>query len=138
MQRRRGRQRTLVQEGRSSAIGRRREDETWQFSYQAASHTTRASRLRNLSAQRAAAAACLGRATRSPLAWLLLGGFALHAVGIGWGLPASDGWDDDGVAPRDFLVGAYMTYRTSHYFTYPPVHLVLLTILTLPVTLLGL
>jgi hypothetical protein len=75
---------------------------------------------------------------RSPLAWVVVCALVLHVVGIGWGLPASDGWDDDGVAPRDFIVGTYMTFWRGHYFTYPPVHLAALTLLTLPVTLIGL
>jgi hypothetical protein len=78
------------------------------------------------------------QAIRSPLAWVVACTLVLHVVGIGWGLPAADGWDDDGIAPRDFLVGSYLTFRPGHYFTYPPVHLVALTLLTLPVTLFGL
>ena len=59
-------------------------------------------------------------------------------VGIGWGLPASDGWDNDGVAPRDFLVGLVETVTPGHYFVYPPVHLVLLAVATAPATLIAL
>lgn len=62
----------------------------------------------------------------------------LRVVGIGWGLPASDGWDVDGIAPRDFLPGVVETFTPGHYFTYPPLHLALLTVLTLPVTLVAL
>jgi hypothetical protein len=80
----------------------------------------------------------LRRAVRSPLAWIVFGALVLHTIGIGWGLPASDGWDDDGIAPRDFLVGTYMAYRPGHYFAYPPLHLVVLTVLTFPATLLAL
>src|SRR4051794_17674471 len=75
---------------------------------------------------------------RSPLTWILGIVGVLHAVGIGWGLPASDGWDNDGIAPRDFLVGLVETFTPGHYFTYPPVHLVLLGVVTLPVTLTAL
>jgi hypothetical protein len=57
----------------------------------------------------------------------------LRLVGIGWGLPGSDAWEDDGIAPRDFLVGTVETYTPGHYFTYPPVHLIGLTLLTSPV-----
>lgn len=70
--------------------------------------------------------------------WLLLGIATLHVVGIGWGLPASDGWDVDGVSPRDFLSGMVKTVTPGDYFTYPPLHLLLLTVLTLPVTLVAL
>jgi hypothetical protein len=77
-------------------------------------------------------------AARSPLAWILSGLFVLRLAGIGWGLPASDGWDNDGVAPRDFLAGLVETVRPGHYFTYPPVHLALLALVTAPVTALAL
>lgn len=69
---------------------------------------------------------------------LLLAIGILHVVGIGWGLPASDGWDVDGVSPRDFLAGIMKTATPGDYFTYPPLHLLLLTVLTLPVTLVAL
>ncbi len=62
----------------------------------------------------------------------------LHLPGLGWGLPGPDGWDDDGVAPRDFLVGVVQTYQPGEFFRYPPVHLLLLSFLTLPIWLVGL
>jgi hypothetical protein len=70
---------------------------------------------------------------RDPLAWILFANVVLHGVGIWWGLPSSTGWDDDGVAPRDFLPGVVETFRWGSHYTYPPLHLVLLTVLTLPV-----
>jgi len=69
---------------------------------------------------------------RSPLFWILLLAAVLRAPGIGWGLPASDGWDDDGVAPRNFLVGLAQTYMPGSYFTYPPLHMILLALLAMP------
>lgn len=63
--------------------------------------------------------------------------FLVYVAGVGWGLPASDGWDVDGIAPRDFLVGVLETYTPGKYFTYPPLHLLLLSILTAPVTLVA-
>ena len=77
-------------------------------------------------------------AAASPLAWVLAAQCCLHLVGIGWGLPASDGWDNDGVAPRDFLAGVVETFSPGHYFRYPPVHLLLLTGLTSPVSIIAL
>jgi hypothetical protein len=74
----------------------------------------------------------------SPLAWVLVGVLAIHGVGIGWGLPGTDGWDDDGVAPRDFLFGVAETFTPGHYYTYPPLHLILLAILTCPGWIAGL
>ncbi len=60
-----------------------------------------------------------------------------HGTALNWGLPASDGWDVDGVAPRDILPGLALTYAPGKYFTYPPFHLGLIAALTLPVTVLA-
>jgi 4-amino-4-deoxy-L-arabinose transferase-like glycosyltransferase len=80
----------------------------------------------------------VAKASRSPLAWITVGLLVLRAIGIGWGLPASDGWDNDGVAPRDFLAGLVETVTPGHYATYPPVHLALLAVVTAPVTAVAL
>ncbi len=80
----------------------------------------------------------VAEASRSPLSWLLAAILVLRVVGIGWGLPASDGWDNDGVAPRDFLAGLVETVSPGRFYTYPPVHLVLLAVVTAPVTLVAL
>jgi dolichyl-phosphate-mannose-protein mannosyltransferase len=61
----------------------------------------------------------------------------LHAVGLSWGLPASESWDNDGVAPRDFLPGLAATFTPGKYYTYPPLQLALLALLTAPVTLVA-
>jgi hypothetical protein len=73
------------------------------------------------------------RARSQPLTWILIAMIGLRVVGITWGLPGSDAWEDDGIAPRDFLVGTVETYTPGHFFTYPPVHLIGLTLLTAPV-----
>jgi 4-amino-4-deoxy-L-arabinose transferase-like glycosyltransferase len=75
---------------------------------------------------------------RSPLAWILGVLLVLRAIGIGWGLPSSDGWDNDGVAPRDFLAGLVETVTPGHYATYPPVHFALLAVVTAPITAVAL
>lgn len=75
----------------------------------------------------------LRSAAREPMTWVLALALTLRVVGIGWGLPGSDGWDEDGVAPRDFLAAVYQTYDPGgDFYVYPPVHLVLLTVLHLP------
>jgi 4-amino-4-deoxy-L-arabinose transferase-like glycosyltransferase len=71
------------------------------------------------------------------MAWILLVVGIVHAVGVGWGLPASDGWDIDGVAPRDFLPGLAATFTPGRYTTYPPVHLAILAVLTLPIVIVA-
>jgi hypothetical protein len=70
--------------------------------------------------------------------WVIVADAVLYAVGIGWGLPASDGWDNDGVAPRDFLAGLVETVTPGHYFRYPPAHLLLLALLTSPASIASL
>jgi hypothetical protein len=74
----------------------------------------------------------------SPVTWVLVGLAALRVAGIGWGLPGSDGWDNDGVAPRDFLPGLVESFTPGHFYTYPPLHLALLALLTAPITAIGL
>ncbi|MCL2450061.1 MAG: hypothetical protein FWD17_14025, partial [Polyangiaceae bacterium] len=70
-----------------------------------------------------------------PLRVVLFCTAIVHAVGLTWGMPASDGWDVDGVAPRDIFPGVGLTYAPGHYFTYPPLHLALVGVVTLPVLL---
>jgi hypothetical protein len=65
----------------------------------------------------------------------LLAAAVLHGIPLSWGMPASDGWDVDGVAPRDNLPGLAETYTPGHFYTYPPLHLAIVAVLTLPVTL---
>jgi hypothetical protein len=69
---------------------------------------------------------------RNPLVWILAVAAGLRLAGLFWGLPASDGWDDDGFAPRNFLTALALTYKHGSYFTYPPLHAFLLAILSLP------
>lgn len=58
----------------------------------------------------------------------------LHGTALSWGMPASDAWDNDGVAPRDFLPGLASTFTPGDFYTYPPLHLALLAVLTAPFT----
>src|SRR5436309_12981891 len=72
------------------------------------------------------------RLVRHPLVWILLATAGLRLAGLFWGLPAADGWDDDGFAPRNFLTALALTWKPGSYFTYPPLHAILLAILPLP------
>lgn len=69
---------------------------------------------------------------RAPLFWILAVAAGLRIAGLFWGLPASDGWDDDGFAPRNFLTALALTYTPGSFFTYPPLHAFIMAILTLP------
>lgn len=69
---------------------------------------------------------------RTPLFWILAVAAGLRVAGLFWGVPASDGWDDDGFAPRNFLTALALTYKPGSFFTYPPLHAFIVAILTLP------
>ena len=75
---------------------------------------------------------------RNPLFWILMAAAGLRLSGLFWGLPASDGWDDDGFSPRNFLTALALTWKPGSYFTYPPLHALLLAILNLPSIILAL
>lgn len=70
---------------------------------------------------------------RAPLFWILLAAGGLRLAGLFWGLPASDGWDDDGFTPRNFLTALALTWKPGSFFTYPPLHALLLALPALPV-----
>jgi hypothetical protein len=69
---------------------------------------------------------------RPELAVLLAFAVAV-AVGSGWGLPGSDSWAPDAISPRSCGLGAIAeTYTPGHFHTYPPLHMAILTVLSLP------
>jgi 4-amino-4-deoxy-L-arabinose transferase-like glycosyltransferase len=69
---------------------------------------------------------------RNPLFWILLVAAGLRLSGLFWGLPASDGWDDDGFSPRNFLTALALTWKPGSHFTYPPLHAIWLAVLNFP------
>jgi hypothetical protein len=73
------------------------------------------------------------RGLRTPLGGVLAAALLVRVTSFIWGMPGSDGWDDDGVAPRDFLVAVLESFWPGHHATYPPLHMLLLTALTAPV-----
>ncbi len=75
----------------------------------------------------------MSRLLRSPMFWILMTAAGLRLAGLAWGLPAADGWDDDGFAPRNFLTALALTWKPGAYFTYPPLHALLLALPSLPV-----
>ncbi|MGD0678892.1 MAG: hypothetical protein ABSC94_26100 [Polyangiaceae bacterium] len=55
------------------------------------------------------------------------------ATGFTWGLPGSHSWAADSISPRSCGLGAIVeTYRPGHFHTYPPLHMALLSLLSLP------
>ena len=60
--------------------------------------------------------------------------FALsQLIAIGWDLPGNYGWENDGIAPRDFFAGIAINLTPGQGHRYPMFHNLLLGILSLPV-----
>lgn len=71
---------------------------------------------------------------RDPLRWVL--GLTAVAVLLGswWNLPCTDAWSNDEVSPRASALGAvFETWTPGHFFRYPPLHVLALTVLQSPV-----
>ncbi len=74
---------------------------------------------------------CLFRGPR----WLYVAALAALVPGVGWGLPHSESWANDAVSPRSSgLFAIALPYWWGHFHTYPPLHMLILTVLCLPVT----
>ncbi len=55
------------------------------------------------------------------------------AVGCTWGLPGPDAWCADSISPRSCgLFAIAETYRWGHYHVYAPLHMAVLTLVSLP------
>jgi hypothetical protein len=92
---------------------------------------------RPMPAERAARSALqryFGRGRWSDPARLVLLAFAIAlGVGFAWGLPGTDSWAADSISPRSCGLGAIVeTYRPGHFHHYPPLHMGLLTVVSLP------
>ena len=70
---------------------------------------------------------------RDPKALVLLAIAIAIAIGFTWGLPGPDTWSADSISPRSCGLGAIAeTYTPGHFHTYPPLHMAILTVLSLP------
>jgi hypothetical protein len=59
--------------------------------------------------------------------------FALtQLVTVAWDLPGSHGWENDGVAPREFFAGVAQNLTPGQGHQYPLLHSLLLALLSLP------
>ena len=68
-----------------------------------------------------------------PATWLHLGFLVAVIVGCNWALPGPDTWANDSISPRSCGLGAIVeTYRTGHRHHYPPLHMAVLTVVSLP------
>lgn len=75
---------------------------------------------------------------RDPLTWVVAVFILLCLGGANWNLPCTDSWHNDALAPRPAGLGAVVeTWHPGHFFRYPPLQLLALTVLSLPWILLG-
>lgn len=76
--------------------------------------------------------------SRMPRVWLLIAAFALYITGINWGLPSSEDWLSDSLAPFHPLLGLMKGFSFGYLHKYPLVHQFILAILNLPVVIAAL
>ena len=66
----------------------------------------------------------------------IVAAFALSQLAaVGWDLPGSYGWENDGIAPRDFFAGIAINLSPGQGHRYPMFHNLLIGLLSMPVLL---
>jgi hypothetical protein len=67
------------------------------------------------------------------VALIALAFVATQLVAVGWDVPGSHGWENDGVAPRDLFGGLAENLTPGHAHRYPLLHYLVLAIPCLPI-----
>jgi hypothetical protein len=67
--------------------------------------------------------------------WIVLAFALSQLAAIGWDLPGSYGWENDGVAPRDFFVGIALNLTPGQGHRYPLFHNLVVGVLCIPLLL---
>ncbi|MBW1874328.1 MAG: glycosyltransferase family 39 protein [Deltaproteobacteria bacterium] len=67
--------------------------------------------------------------------WIVLVFALSQLIAIGWDLPGAYGWENDGIAPRDFFAGIAINLTPGQGHRYPMFHNVLLGVLCIPILL---
>ncbi|MCL1911139.1 MAG: glycosyltransferase family 39 protein [Leptospirales bacterium] len=70
---------------------------------------------------------------KKPLVWIILVNAALFITGIWWGLPSSEDWHSDSLAPYHPLLGLSQLFSFGYLNKYPLVHQFILSVLNIPV-----
>jgi 4-amino-4-deoxy-L-arabinose transferase-like glycosyltransferase len=70
-------------------------------------------------------------------AWIVGAAVLIQLIAAGWDLPSSIGWENDGVAPRDYLQGVVENLKPGGAHRYPLFHALVLTVLCSPVLLVS-
>ncbi len=67
------------------------------------------------------------------MSWVFVAFAIFVIVGSWWNLPCTDAWSNDEVSPRASTLGAvFETWTPGHFFRYPPLHVLMLTVLQSP------
>ncbi len=75
---------------------------------------------------------------REPLTWIVVAFAIAVLAGCWWNLPCTDAWSNDEVSPRASALGAvFETWIPGHFFRYPPLHVLLLTVLQSPLIVIA-
>ncbi|MGB5548231.1 MAG: glycosyltransferase family 39 protein, partial [Polyangiales bacterium] len=69
------------------------------------------------------------------VAWIVAIFALSQLVAIGWDLPGSYGWENDGIAPRDFFAGIAINLTPGQGHRYPMFHNLLIGLLSIPILL---
>jgi len=69
------------------------------------------------------------------IGWILIVFILSQLVAIGWDLPGSYGWENDGIAPRDFFAGIAINLTPGQGHRYPLFHNLVLGVLCIPILL---
>ena len=67
--------------------------------------------------------------------WIVLAFALSQLAAIGWDLPGSYGWENDGIAPRDFFAGIAINLTPGQGHRYPLFHNLVIGVLCVPVLL---
>ena len=67
--------------------------------------------------------------------WIVLAFALSQLTAIGWDLPGSYGWENDGIAPRDFFVGIALNLAPGQGHRYPLFHNLVVGVLCIPILL---
>ncbi len=69
------------------------------------------------------------------VAWIVLVFALSQIIAIGWDLPGSYSWENDGIAPRDFFAGIAINLTPGQGHRYPLFHNAVLGLLCIPILL---
>lgn len=78
-------------------------------------------------------AAHLSDFLKKPITWIMFFNMVLFLIGITWGLPSSEDWHSDSLAPYHPLLGLSQGFSFGYLNKYPLVHQVILALLNIPV-----